>query len=187
MPNNELVVNLTGTTFCGEIVLHLTPNLTETIARDIHERYRQTQRCNKTHSKDPSTLRWDRLPEHLKASNRNQAEHILENLYRIGCTVRKVEHQDIKLMTFTKDETEIMAEMEHKRWTADRLRLGWKLGKKRSVSKRTSPYLVPYLELPDDIKELDRQMIRRIPELLANVGLEISRQSCRHPSNDKSR
>ena len=45
-------------------------------------------------------------------------------LHRIGCTVRKVTDRDIVLMTFTEDETEIMAEMEHTLWNVERLRDG---------------------------------------------------------------
>ena len=80
-------------------------------------------------------------------------------------------------MTFTEDEVEILAEMEHQRWNSDRLLDGWVLGEKKDVEKKTSPYLVPWSELTHDVKEQDRQMVRNIPELLAKVGLEIHRQS----------
>jgi hypothetical protein len=49
---------------------------------------------------------------------------MFDKLHRIGCTVRKVTDRDIVLMTFTKDEIEIMAEMEHTRWSVEQLRDG---------------------------------------------------------------
>ena len=66
--------------------------------------------------------------------------------------------------------------MEHGRWVVERLADGWKLSKTRDVAKKTSPYLVPWTELPEDIKERDRKAVRQIPELLAQVGCEIRRQ-----------
>ncbi|MBA7640533.1 hypothetical protein ES703_48202 [subsurface metagenome] len=41
--------------------------------------------------------------------------------------------------------------------------------------KKTSPYLVGWSELPDNVKERDRELVRQIPEFLAKVGLEIHR------------
>lgn len=79
-------------------------------------------------------------------------------------------------MTFTQDEIEIMAQMEYERWIAEQLLDGWKRGTQKDVTRKTSPYLVPWSELPDDAREQDRQIVRQIPELLAKVGLEIDRQ-----------
>lgn len=67
------------------------------------------------------------------------------------------------------------AEMEHARWTAERLLDGWTWGEERDLLKKTSPYLVPWSALADDVKEWDRESVRRIPESLAKVGLEVHR------------
>jgi len=90
--------------------------------------------------------------------------------------VHKVTNRDISLMTFTEDEFEIMTEMEHARWNVERLLDGWKWGEKKDVMKKISPYLVPWSELPDEVKEWDKQTVRNIPELLARVRMEIRRQ-----------
>lgn len=70
-----------------------------------------------------------------------------------------------------------MAKMEHARWNVERLLNGWKWGEKRDVTKKVSPYLVPWSELSIDMKECDRQTVRKIPEFLAKVGLEVHRQA----------
>ncbi len=70
------------------------------------------------------------------------------------------------------DEVEIMAEMEHTRWNVEWLLDGWTWGERRDIIKKTSPYLVGWSELPDDVKEWDRQTVRKIPQFLARVGLE---------------
>ena len=150
------------------------PDMREIIARSIHESYR-TARVTSTNNDDVTMLDWEKLPAYLKESNREQADDIFGKLRRIGCTVHKASRRRVALLTFTKEEIEIMAEMEHTRWIAERLRKGWKLGKKKDVDKRISPYLVAWSELPENVKELDRQSVRKIPELLAGVGLVVRR------------
>ncbi|MFC2035689.1 HD domain-containing phosphohydrolase [Chloroflexota bacterium] len=160
----------------GLPISQLVPDVIETIARAIHADYLRSQR-ESVNSEDPSLAQWNKLPNYLKESNRQQAEHIMKKLNRIGCTVHKVTDLDIQRMVFIEDEVEIMAEMEHQRWNSERLFNGWELSERRDVIARTSPYLVPWIELTDDVKEQDRQMVRNIPELLAKVRLEIHRQS----------
>ena len=70
-----------------------------------------------------------------------------------------------------------MAEMKYARWNVERLLDGWKWGEKRDATKKVSPYLVPWSELSIDMKEWDRQTVRKIPEFLAKVGLEVHRQA----------
>ncbi len=153
----------------------LAPALREAVARAIHEGYRRTQ-ASSAPSQEPSTAKWDQLPDYLQESNRQQADDIMEKLRQIGCTVRKVTGRDAVLKTFTADEVEAMAEMEHGRWNVERLLNGWKWGKTKDVLNKTSPYLVSWADLPDEVKELDRQAVRNIPKLLASVGLEIRRK-----------
>ncbi len=151
------------------------PDMIEEIARSIHESYRQSQH-GKSVDEEPAMAQWADLPHYLKDSNRLQAEHIFKKLSRIGCTVHRVTGRDIKQVTFSENEIEIMAEMEHLRWNAERLFEGWVLGEKKDDVKKTTPYLVPFSELPEDVKEVDVLMVRNIPELLSNLGLEIRRQ-----------
>ena len=56
-------------------------------ARAIHERYRQNQQGIKPPD-DPAMQPWETLAEHLRASNRQQADDIESTLQRIGCGVR---------------------------------------------------------------------------------------------------
>ena len=118
---------------------------------------------------------WDMLPETLKNSNLQQADDIERKLRAIGCTMREVTDREIARMTFTKQEIETMAEMEHARWNLERLLDGWTFGNEKDLDKKTSPYLVSWSELPDDVNKWDRDAVAAIPELLANVGLEICR------------
>ena len=58
-------------------------------------------------------------------------------------------------------------------WVQERLASGWILGEIKDEHKKTSPYLVPYGELSEEIKELDRDTIRNIPNLLDKIGMAI--------------
>jgi hypothetical protein len=76
---------------------------------------------------------------------------------------------------FTDAEVDRLGEMEHGRWAAERLQAGWRWGPARDPAARRSPFLVAWAQVPDEIREYDRQFVRRIPALLASVGLGIVR------------
>jgi ppGpp synthetase/RelA/SpoT-type nucleotidyltranferase/Flp pilus assembly protein TadD len=141
------------------------------LARAIHERYVADQM---------ETLRkqapeWDALAEMFRESSAQQADHIHEKLRQIGCDIRPARGRAPALMSFTAEEIEIMAEMEHGRWNVERLLGGWRWGPKKDPEKKVSPYLVSWQELPDDIRDWDRKTVAAIPEFLARLGLEVYR------------
>ena len=152
----------------------LPADIRETIARAVQDLYRQNQADRKPPD-DPAMVEWDQLREDLKESNRQQADHFLELLRRIGCLAHPVTDREIVIMAFTEDEIEFMAELEHERWNQERTKEGWTLGPERDLEKKISPHLVPWSKLPDDIREYDRETVRGIPQLLAQIGLEIRR------------
>ena len=148
----------------------------DSIAKAIHDKYRRDQQGRKTPD-DPAMAPWERLSEPLKESNRHQAGHIVEKLKRIECDIRLPASGQAEPFTFEPAEEEILAEMEHDRWVAERLREGWQMGP-RDPEKKITPYLVAWDQLEEEIKEYDRDAVRGIPGTLAEVGFEIYR----HPS-----
>jgi hypothetical protein len=153
----------------------LDPQIRETIAKAIHNEYLGSYWREMVQEKPPM-VEWEELPENLKESNRQQADDILRKLKRIGCDIVKPVDRPVAPMEFTKDEIEIMAEMEHGRWNVERLSDGWRWGEKKDVDKKISPYLVGWDQLPENVKEWDREPVRAIPKLLESVGLEIRRK-----------
>lgn len=150
----------------------LTAEMLETIARAIHDGYRAEQASRKP-AGDPALRPWEDLPAHLQESNRAQARHILVKLRQRGYSVYEAGSREGSLRKFPDEDVEDMAQVEHDRWTAERLADGWTLGAERDVLKKISPNLVGWAELPEDVKEWDRETVRRIPDLLAGVGLEV--------------
>jgi ppGpp synthetase/RelA/SpoT-type nucleotidyltranferase len=159
--------------FVGTGAPKLEPDVRATLARAIHAAYRETQAISQR-AGDPALGEWDALPPDLKESNSQQADHIGEKLRAIRCTMRKVEGREPVLVTFSDRQVEAMAEMEHGRWVVERLQEGWTFGEKRNVVEKTHPSLVPWSQLPDTEKEKNRETVRRIPDFLAKVGLEVS-------------
>jgi len=57
---------------------------------------------------------------------------------------------------------ERLAESEHQRWIAERTLAGWRVtepGEKRLNELKLHHSIVPYNQLPEDIKQLDRNVI----------------------------
>ncbi|MEO0082548.1 MAG: RyR domain-containing protein, partial [candidate division WOR-3 bacterium] len=166
---------LTLRAFVGSPARGLTPAQESTVAEAIHEGHRDEKRKS-GYVPDPAMLPWKELSEVFRRSSIEQARDVHNKLRAIGCTLRRAPRgREPVQMTFTKQEIETMAEMEHARWVVERLRLGWKLGPKKDEREKTSPYLVPWSELPEDVKEWDRATVRKMPAYLAKVGLEIVR------------
>jgi len=171
LPNDAAIIK----SFINSRISEMDEKLREIIAREIHEQYRDT-RMKKPEYSEPSLEKWKNLQENLKESNRHQADQILEKLNLIKCAVREIRDREIALMKFSKNEIEIMAELEHARWVVERLSDGWKLAVEKNVDKKLSPYLVSWRLLPENIKDYDRETVQKIPEYLAKVGLEVYRQ-----------
>jgi hypothetical protein len=145
----------------------------EVLAQAIQEYYTRDKEGERGED-DLAMAPWDELPEDLKESNRQQADNIPAKLKAIGCDFIPVVGREPRIIKFKKNEIEIMAEIEHDRFVAERFSQGWSLGK-RNLQNKTSPYLVKWEKLKDNIKEYDREAVRAIPDLLAKAGFEIYR------------
>jgi len=152
----------------------LPPDLRETLARAIHEGYRKRQRDRKP-PHDPALAPWEALRADFRESNRDQADHIVPMLEEIGCSVGDTSPWKLAA-ELTEAEIESMAEMEHGRWSLERLLVGWTWAAARDPEAKQSPYLVGWADLSDEAREYDRETIRDIPAHLARAGLEVRRQ-----------
>ena len=73
------------------------------------------------------------------------------------------------------DQLELLARMEHDRWWADRVLDGWTLNALRDNKRKHHPNLVPYDELTEPIKQLDRDSVLQMLEILSLEGYVIAR------------
>ncbi|MBM4041870.1 MAG: hypothetical protein FJ290_25510 [Planctomycetes bacterium] len=145
------------------------PALRERLAKAIHQAYCEAQA--KTPRATPASLTdWDSLAEDLKESNRRQADDILSKLQHIGRTATE-RGKRRKQNRLSEAEVETLAELEHGRWNVERLLDGWRWAEAKDAARKLSPYLVSWIELPEEAKEWDRQAVRQLPALLSKAGL----------------
>jgi voltage-gated potassium channel Kch len=122
------------------------------LAIATHNVYRDTTAGG---SKSPP---WPELSEAMKQSNRDFADHIATKL---RLTPLQGSHDPAAV--------ELLAEMEHLRWSrALRLR-AWQQGP-RDVLGRRHPLLVDWSDLDEAARETNREMVRRIPQILAQAN-----------------
>ncbi|MBI4870683.1 MAG: hypothetical protein HY814_03860 [Candidatus Riflebacteria bacterium] len=146
----------------------------EVLARANHEEYLQNQKDKKPPT-DPSMQPWEELPESLKESNRSHAAHIPVKLALVSCDFSPVPPgREPVPFEFTAEEVELLARVEHDRWVAERLEAGWRPGPRDPVQK-TTPYLVGWDALTEEVREWDRQPVRALPKFLAKAGFEVYR------------
>jgi hypothetical protein len=108
---------------------------------------------------------WNQLLEAFKDSNRDHADAIPSTIRIVSCFLAEKKDGTTPVTEFTRKEIETMAIHEKNRWNSERLQRQWKTGP-RSGKDKTTPYLVPWEDLEDSIKDIDRVMVRSYPKIL---------------------
>ncbi|MER5333743.1 RyR domain-containing protein [Micromonospora sp. NPDC002717] len=154
-------------------------DLTERLARLIHERYLQAQQGAGVRPGDaPAMVDWSRLPESLRRANRAHVQDIAAKLLNLGCVVapRRGGTRDASAAgQVIDDRIEELARLEHERWCRERRGEGWTYGEPRDDARRRHPALRPWDELPPDVQEQNREEIRALPDVLSDSGFELIR------------
>lgn len=148
---------------------------TESLAQMLHARYLATREAQgwtygahrdsarRTH---PALAPWTELAETFKDANRDQAAHTWAKLAAVDCQLDELTDWDAPAFRFTDDEIGRLAELEHERWM-DRTR--------RVAGRHGHEDLVPWEALPEAEREVDREFVRVLPQLLAQLGFQITR------------
>jgi RyR domain len=150
-------------------------DLTEQLARSIHLSYvAHEQAIGKTEQVNPSMAPWERLPADLRQSNIAQAADIGVKLDAIGAVVVP-ESAAAPAFAFTDQEVELLSKMEHVRWMRERIAAGWTYGEPRDNERKIHPDLRDWADLPENVKDLDRNAVRTLPGTLHDAGFQILR------------
>ncbi len=154
---------------------------TESLAQLLHARYvaaREAQGWvygearSVEHHTHPALTTWAELDEDLKDSNRDQAAHTWAKLAAVRCELAELTDWDAARFRFDEVETETLAEMEHRRWYDLERRTA---ARGRSWRRRPHVDLVPWDDLPEQEKDIDREFVRALPGLLAELGYQVVR------------
>ena len=149
-------------------------------AEAFHTEFVRTRKPERE-STDPAMRPWRSLAEDLRESNRQHSDHVQIKLRAIGCEVVAFEDPRPAITVFSEGadgagEVQILAQMEHNRWNAERWLAGWTYAPgERNIQKRTSPYLASWSELTEKVRGWDKDAVRAIPRLLEVSG----RKACR--------
>lgn len=80
---------------------------------------------------------------------------------------------DVELSEEVLELTEKLAENVHDVWAAGRIAEGWTYGETRDCQKKTTPFLVPYDELPESEKEYDRRTALESIKFITKMGYRL--------------
>ena len=153
----------------------------ESLAQLLHARYvsaRESQGWTFGPHRDPvrrtqpALAPWPELAPELKESNRDQAAHTWAKLAEVGCELAELTDWDAPRFTFTDDQVELLAASEHRRWMErqrETARRRW-----FSPSRAPHPDLVDWASLPEEEREIDRQFVRALPAVLAQLGYQVT-------------
>ena len=176
----------------------LLQDVSELMAETAHADYCRTEieraRLEGRGVKPAAKVSWQDLPEyakgrptpldHVRAQNRSQVESIGDQLQDIGCEVTPILDWDAAPFMFEESEVDALAPQEHERWMETMKGLDFEDDPCSRAAgtwltdydERTTPFFVPFAELPPGNQEQDRQAVLRIPWLLALVGLRPCRR-----------
>ncbi len=150
--------------------VQLTEKQINQLAPQAHEYYRQ-KRIEQKNTSDKAMLPWDKLPDTLIASNKEQIRFIEKTIEKIGLSIRP--NSKPKAYSFSKEQKDLLAELEHARWCVERSLDGWQYGPIKDVDNKINPSLVPWDKLPDEIKAYDEEAVFHFQEILNKAGFEI--------------
>ena len=152
-------------------------SVTEQMARALHGNYLRHRRLDGTFDPERESHKpWEVLKETYRDSNRDSAAHLSSRLDDVGYSVQVSDDWAVPLPTLSREDIDRLAESEHVRWCEERLADGWTRGPEIDAGKKHHPDLVPWSGLDESRRELDREVQRELPALLARYGLGIVRK-----------
>ena len=143
------------------------------VAHAVFESYCENLRAS---GEQPDYQTFEEQPPELQQSCYGQAADLRDKVSRLGYRLVRADQAGEAAGPIALDETQIeaMARWEHERWLDERRSMGWTFGPERDAEKKTSPYLVSYDELEEDVKEArNRAPMRDALKILTNAGLAI--------------
>jgi hypothetical protein len=148
------------------------PEDPDALARGLHEAYlRERVAAGEALGSTRSLVAWDALPEEYRESSRRNARDLYDALASLG--YRAVpDETDARDDELCEDDVEAVARTLHERWLAERTSPAWVEAHGSSVPT-THDDLVPWDELPDERRTIDRNLVRQFPSVLGRLGLAL--------------
>jgi len=147
------------------IIEHL--DMYDLIAKSIHDYYKDMV---------PDKVEdWESLSETMKMSNRYQAYHTNIKLGFLGYIVDINSNTDKININYSESQLGVLAQMEKRRWNAERLLSGWIYGREKIPDLKIHHDLVPWEELDEIAKQKDRDTVSNITNTITALNLSITK------------
>lgn len=127
---------------------------------------------------------WAKEPEAMRASNRSAAIHSVVSFAILGRKVAGFQHAfrrtaaDVPLSTV---QDEMMRQMAHNRWVAERLLAGWRYSSKKNADRKLHHMIVPWHAVPPDEREKDETLVQLVVGMARTGMLKV--ESLQEASN----
>ena len=154
--------------------------LIERIARAVHENFLDEERRSTSLNASPILVSFDMLEEEIRSTLRSRAERCIQILSSWSIKLAQLEDSLDSGAALTEAETESIAEREHESWCQERLAQGFRYDLQRDFHKKTHPDLVPWQDLPDSRRIVQRSFAQTLSNVIARAGFKLVRQ----PSED---
>jgi len=151
--------------FSWNVLLHESE---DKLARALHDVYR-AQNPTGPH---PG---WEELSEEFRDSNRQAADHIPIKLRALGYHQEPLTNQKARIVSFEEPEVDLLAQMEHTRWCAERYLAGWTYGVTTDRKRKINRCLTEWNKLTPEEQKKDPEQINAISKALYNLGIGIYR------------
>ncbi|MHA2022861.1 MAG: RyR domain-containing protein [Candidatus Thorarchaeota archaeon] len=109
------------------------------------------------------------LPDIAKDANRVSVKTIPQKLAKVGYVMIPA-RGNRREFSLSDSEIEILAEYEHELWMEAKLAAGFVKGKPTKSHPNRNEYLVHWDELSKNIKQIDRDLVSGIPDILDRAG-----------------
>ncbi len=181
---SQLDLHVNGLEFLALVQqIVLSPEILERLAEAAHEVFcqgkkrdgwrlgREKSEEKKTH---PLLVAYDEVPDWAKEANRVNVRSIPQKLAAAGYIMIPARSNQPAL-EFPGADLEKLARLEHEIWLAAKLAAGFQPGKPVTAGERRNEYLVDWEALPEAVRQIDRDLVKGIPLILAKAGYAIEK------------
>lgn len=146
----------------------------DAVAAALHHAYVRRHGAHKPPG-DPALRPFAQLSPALQDSNRSVVDDIPAKLAAAGLRLCALADASWPANWPDQATLDLLAEMEHGRWNAERLLAGWEAGV-RDTARFVSPHLKPWDDLDEQTRGWDRDIVCDLPAVLEQAGLGACRR-----------
>ena len=144
------------------------------IAKEIHMEY-----CEERKKHDTSEIlpEFGDLADDIKCSLVIRVSSYIQFLVAMGFYILEndstVNEGYVEVQSLPEDKTMLLAKMMHEQWFEERISNGWDYGISMDVANKRAPYLVRWDRLPGQIKKIDIDSAKALPQQIRKAGYHL--------------